>query len=114
MRWRKRDYFDDPEHRKRFFLNQELKLNDEEATKLAAVAKPRTLQPKQQLYKKGQTADRIFFVFEGSCELQVDGTVRATIGKGKHLGEYPLRPRVLDLPSHCCHEGKKRYCRSIL
>jgi CRP-like cAMP-binding protein len=83
-------YFEDRERRKRSFLDQKLAFNDEEAGKLADIAKLKTLRPKKPLYKEGDTPDHIYFVFEGSCELLKDDKILAIIEKGESLGEFPF------------------------
>jgi len=88
---RERDYFDDPKNRKQGFLDQKVRFSDDEAEKLAKIAKLRRLQPKQRLYKRGDLGNRLFFVFEGSCKLlNKDRSVRAELGKGEVLGETPF------------------------
>ena len=72
-------------------LEQDL-VSDDEAVSwgLANKAHPRELQSNEKLYTKGDKANFIFLVLDGSCEL-VDGSgVLHIIERGTFLGEFPL------------------------
>jgi CRP-like cAMP-binding protein len=75
----------------RSLLEQELVSHDEAiARQLTNKAHPRELQPNQMLYAKGDEANFIFFVLDGSCKLVDDDSVIAVIKRGTSLGEFPL------------------------
>ena len=72
-------------------LEQDLVSDDEAVARgLANKAHPRELQSNEKLYTKGDKANFIFLVLDGSCEL-VDGSgVLHIIERGTFLGEFPL------------------------
>jgi CRP-like cAMP-binding protein len=72
-------------------LEQDLVSHDEGiARELANKANPRELQPNETLYTKGDEANFIFLILDGSCKI-VDGTrVIAVIERGTFVGEFPL------------------------
>jgi CRP-like cAMP-binding protein len=75
----------------RGFLKQELVSHDEDiAKKLATKARPRKLQPNDTLYAKGDEANFIYFILDGSCKLVDGNKVIAVRENGQSLGEFPL------------------------
>jgi HEAT repeat protein len=73
--------------------------NAEEVLRLAAIAGEESYAKDQVIYRRDETADKLYCVVEGRVRLEADGERRAVIGASGRFGVFDIlsgRPRLSD------------------
>src|SRR5688500_1714788 len=65
-------------------------LSDQELETLLEQAEERTYRPGQDLVTQGDVSGPFFLLYEGRCEVTVDGHPRRKVGPGQYFGDMSL------------------------